>query len=377
MAALSCCLAAVPAQGGEGQPEKGYQGHDSQGQNPQGQDPQGQDPQDEDLPAAVRAERCYQLLLAEASRPEAMHVLWQLQRDALPVLSRAVRSKDLAVVQAACAVLHEIGGVAAPVREILIRERRGSKGDRRLAYEWALHAIEARGFTFATWNGELLFVDDDGEIARTLEGFASAWDVQTLPGARMLLTQVSKQGARELDGEGKERRAFGGDANTPLRGRRLWNGNTLISDSQKGLTEFDPTGKVVWRHETGANCMQRLFNGHTLFATGGGKLVEIDRDGKTVRSVDVPDQIYGMRRLPDGNTLLATRAGDGVVLVGPEGKVIKQWQKLENPSDAMLLEDGSILICGSAKAALFDPDGKERWSFERQWVAGVCRGGVY
>lgn len=73
------------------------------------------------VPGVVRAEQVYRQLLAPGSRPDAMHLLWRLQGDALPVLARAVRSQDVDVVVAACAVLHDMGRVAAPVREVLAR----------------------------------------------------------------------------------------------------------------------------------------------------------------------------------------------------------------------------------------------------------------
>lgn len=338
--------------------------------------PSAQEPS-EPVPGAVLAERCYVQLLKPDGRPAAMHQLWELQRDALPVLSRAVRSKDLAVVQAACAVLHDIGTVAEPVRDILVRERRNAKGPRREALEWALHPLEARGFTLTTWQGEILFVDRDGEIVRKLDGFQSAWSVQTLPHARLLVTQASNGGIRELDDQGSELRAFGTKKGQPLRAQRLWNGNTMLADSQRGLREFDASGKLVWQHDENANCGVRLLNGHTLFVTSANKLVEIDPDGKQLRELAIPGQVYGMRQLPGGRTLLASRSGKGVVIIDRAGKVVKDWLQVDNPSDALLLDDGSILICGGTKAAMVGPDGKERWSIARQWVAGVSRGGIF
>lgn len=35
-----------------------------------------------------------------------------------------------------------------------------------------------------------------------------------------------------------------------------------------------------------------------------------------------------------------------------------------------------MIVCGAQKAAWIDPDDSERWSIQRQWVAGVCRGGL-
>ena len=64
-------------------------------------------------------------------------------------------------------------------------------------------------------------------------------------------------------------------------------------------------------------------------------------------------------------------------IIDRTGKVVKDWLQVDNPSDALLLDDGSILICGGTKAAMLGPAGKERWSITRQWVAGVSRGGIF
>ncbi|MCK5940954.1 MAG: hypothetical protein KAI24_03200 [Planctomycetes bacterium] len=330
----------------------------------------------DDVPGAVMAERLFARLAAAETRPAAMHGLWRLQTDALPVLARAVRSKDLEVARSACAVLHDIGRRAAPVRELLRRELRAAEGPRREALLWALHAIEARGYVLTTWDGRLLFVDDDGKVARQLEGFTSAWGVQTLPHGRLLLAQATGTGVRELDGEGEQRWVAEGKKGQPLRAQRLWNGHTLVADSQVGLSDDDASGRVVWQHGTAANCAVRLLNGHTISVTNGSKLIEIDPAGKVVRSIDIPGQAYGVRPLPDGTTMVAARSGPGVIVIDRDGKVLRKFDQVQSPNDCLLLEDGSVLICGGTEAAVVGSDGKKRWRVEAAWVGGCAHGGL-
>src|SRR4030066_265515 len=92
------------------------------------------------------------------------------------------------------------------------------------------------------------------------------------------------------------KRGIPGNVEMPLAVERLPNGNTLIADAgdEAGfgseIVEIDPVGNIVWNYNEGlrfAHSGRRLRNGNTLITdTTNNRLVELTPDKKIAMNSD-------------------------------------------------------------------------------------------
>ena len=147
-----------------------------------------------------------------------------------------------------------------------------------------------------------------------------------------------------------------------LNAKPLANGNFLIADYRGSrAVEIDRDKKVVWSFKTAGNCcdVQRLENGNTLCATTT-KAQEVTPDGKVVWEF-AGMQMYGVRRLRNGNTLVCTLGTNRVVEIGPDKKIV--WEFAEpGVCDAFRLPSGNTLLTSNKRFAEVTPEGKVVWS---------------
>jgi hypothetical protein len=133
--------------------------------------------------------------------------------------------------------------------------------------------------------------------------------------------------------------------------QRLADGNTMIAESGIGrIIEVDRAGKLVKeiklkRNKPSAHSdtrlVRKLADGHYLVShEADGAVREYDGDGKVVWEYDVPlfdrkpagghgpegygNQTFQPLRLANGNTLISTGNGHGIIEVTPEKKIV--WQ---------------------------------------------------
>lgn len=110
---------------------------------------------------------------------------------------------------------------------------------------------------------------------------------------------------------------------------RLPNGRTWIAESGVGrIIEVDPAGKIHAEVKLGKDGRQntrlvrRLDDGHYLAcAEHPGVVTEYDPKGEIVWEYAVNTRVYGAIRLRNGNTLIASGSGNGVLEVTPNKKV--------------------------------------------------------
>ena len=170
--------------------------------------------------------------------------------------------------------------------------------------------------------------------------------------------------------------------------QRLDNGNTLIAESGPSrLIEVDRGGriqqsvalKVSKPHpHRDTRLVRKLPNGNYLVCHEGDGLVrEYDAAGKTVWEYEVPlfgkqpagghgveafgNQCYAALRLANGNTLISTGNGHGVVEVTPDKKVVWQLQQDDLPgirlawvTTLQVLPSGNIVL-GNCHAGKDNP----------------------
>ena len=100
------------------------------------------------------------------------------------------------------------------------------------------------------------------------------------------------------------------------------------------LLKYDEAGNLVWKYDKDVaplmGDLQLLPNGNLLFADGA-KAQEITQDGKVVFTF-IPedngrnDLVFSAERLDDGNTLVCWNTANKMVLVDPNGKIVKEIQ---------------------------------------------------
>ncbi len=188
---------------------------------------------------------------------------------------------------------------------------------------------------------------------------------------------------------------------------RLSNGNTMIAESGRGrIIEVDRDGKLrkeiplVLDHpnaHSDTRLVRSTGNGTYLVAhEADGKVREYDRDsGQVVWEYEVPmfgkheqkghgpeafgNRLFAALRLTDGNTLIATGNGHGVLVVSPEKEIVWQIHQNDLPdiqfawvTTLEVLPNGHYVIgnchAGPGQPLLVEIDPKTKevvWTFDR------------
>ncbi|PIX26095.1 MAG: hypothetical protein COZ69_01490 [Deltaproteobacteria bacterium CG_4_8_14_3_um_filter_45_9] len=184
-------------------------------------------------------------------------------------------------------------------------------------------------------------------------------------------------------------RGIPGHVEMPLAVERLPNGNTLIADAgdEAGfgseIVEVDPVGNIVWDYNEGlrfAHSGRRLRNGNTLITdTSNNRLIEVTPVKKIVISSDewgggigklsdgshlhYPNEAF---ELKDGTFLVTDRNNDRCIQVDRKGHVIWLYDKeIKHPHNADPLPNGNILISDSDGNRILEVNRKKEivWSY--------------
>ena len=145
--------------------------------------------------------------------------------------------------------------------------------------------------------------------------------------------------------------------------RVLDNGHFLVAhNGEQVVREYDATGKPVWEvaAKGGPHSVIRLKNGNTVVSCGdqpgGSRVFEVDPKGQTVWQVqgeEIPGHslkfLAGIRRLPNGNTLICNWLGHGqfgksphLVEVTPDKRPVWSFadhQAMRTISNVVLLDE--------------------------------------
>jgi outer membrane protein assembly factor BamB len=203
-----------------------------------------------------------------------------------------------------------------------------------------------------------------------ISGLTSPVDARILPGNRVLVADESASKVVEMDFRGKVIWEKTLDER-PVSVQRLPNGNTFvalhshvvevrrdgeivssisipgsdngfgrISDANKfpdgrivslssaGRLDFlTPAGKlIVSKQLNGFGGVDWLASGNVLVSlgSGAGQVLEFNPEGKQVWECKVPNGWVGTR-LPDGHTLVLSKAGGKIYKVDAKGKIV--WEK--------------------------------------------------
>lgn len=146
--------------------------------------------------------------------------------------------------------------------------------------------------------------------------------------------------------------------------RKLESGNYLVCHEGDGfIREYDPAGKVVWEYEV-PMFGKEAKGGHGPEAFG--------------------NKAFAALRQPNGNTLIATGNGHGVIEVTPKKEIVWQIQQNDLPKITLAwvttlqqLSNGNLLIgnchAGSGQPLVIELEPKTKkvvWTFDQHAVWG-------
>jgi outer membrane protein assembly factor BamB len=215
-------------------------------------------------------------------------------------------------------------------------------------------------------NGKLAIVDAKGEIEWEMP-WGDIHDIHVLADGHIMVQQGAAKIA-EIDPKTKKIVwSYDSSAMNGNKGKRievhsfqpLDNGRIMIVESGVGrIIEIDRDGRIV--HELklqvarpdphrDTRLVRKLANGDYLVCQEGeGAVREYDSNGKVVWNYEVPffdqkprgghgpeawgNQAFAALRLKNGNTLISTGNGHGVLEVTPEKKIVWQLTQKELPN---------------------------------------------
>jgi hypothetical protein len=320
-------------------------------------------------------------------------VQWRALFAAVPTLARgrargiigpliaALAHPDLTVYQPAAYLLHHLTGLDHGYRPLDTPEsRQEAQGTWRRWWQEVGEGFEPTGARFPRATlivdeipgrivgdddeppGRLLLLDERDEVAYLNERLKMPYDAARLPNGDFLVSIIRARAVWQVAGDGtivRDQRVGGYPCSLEL----LPDGNILVAgwgDDEPGFVrEYDPQGRVVWRHEPlrWPWKAQRLPDGNTLIADAGlNRVFEVDPQGEEVwvaaglgpkepALFDALGPVY-CQRLHDGNTLVSIRALSRIVELDPAGRVV--WEVgaevVSNQYSAVRLPNGNTLI---------------------------------
>lgn len=153
----------------------------------------------------------------------------------------------------------------------------------------------------------------------------------------------------------------------------------LVSASyQKNLVALcELDGTVIWRFATegpagghaGHHEIQMLANGNVLYHDDWDQVKEIQLDGTEVWNYQGTG-VHAFKRLGDGNTMVAESGKQRIVLVDPDGEVIRETPLGKDgrgqTRQAEVLDNGNYLVCAEGPGTVTEylPDGTIVWEYE-------------
>lgn len=240
------------------------------------------------------------------------------------------------------------------------------------------------------WESEMPFVVDGQPAARTeqvqnwrqwlaKEGLSAKllfpqqreaeWAAGRPITGRTLVCRPARHDAAELDEAGKEvftvATQLGWACDITPEGHRL-----IGDHAAKAVVEYDLVGKEVWGVRNlpgGPMSVRRLDNGNTLVALSDANVVaEYDPEGRMAWSVRVEGRPCDARRLPDGTTLVAAHRAGRLVELDVAGNEIWVAEGIDDPQSAQRLPSGNTLVAMSKPGVIREIDRAGRVVWQKQ-----------
>jgi hypothetical protein len=307
-------------------------------------------------------------------------------KSAVPVLIELLAEIPDAEAERIESMLLQVAGDSAPKGQL---DEEGTRGKYRDAWaEWwktngdkiDLVKVELsphwRGYTLAVCFGigrgrgrigSIVEFDARGRKRWQMQGLVYPVDAQVLDQRRVLVAEYSACQVTERNLKGDILRCIN-VADRPLEARRLSNGNTLITTSNR-VFEVDREGKSVWTTDDGngrgaiaAACPLR--GGQVGICYGSGEFVRLDRRGKELSSFRVgrlfrPIATH-IQGLANGHVLVPSYYDDKVAEFDENGREV--WSaSCRGPTSVQRLPNGRTLVASWSSNVIveLDKDGRE------------------
>jgi hypothetical protein len=163
--------------------------------------------------------------------------------------------------------------------------------------------------------------------------------------------------------------------------------NAERNDNPSGVMEVTPDKRVVFHFRTLGQVWscQRMTDGDTLVgAASQGRLLLVGPDGTLVRSIKLRGApghscLRNARQIEGGHFLVAEEGSHAVREYSADGALLREIKVDFPPYSAVRLTNGHTLACGQGKMAEFDGQGEAVWSVRSddfpelgiRWFAGL------
>jgi HEAT repeat protein len=307
----------------------------------------------------------------------AMHYFGKGDRDTVPVLIGLVADAPNSTIwQQAEESLYALAGELAPAVEI----NGGASDDRKQASEkwaewWKVKGDQVLFGRKDEHPNDTCVVSETGRTNRVFEwkpegkprfeisNLTGPVDARILPGNRVLIAEQNAQRVSEWSFSGKmlwQRSVEGG----PVSVQRLPSGNTFVATTYRVL-ELTRDGKTVYSHAVDApssiSDANRLTDGRIAMVTTDAKLIFMNVAGKELKRIDVDSQ-GALEALPDGRVLLS-QVGTGRITEFDATYAKLMDVKIEGAWMATRLPDGNTLVASKTRQKMtkIDKAGKTIW----------------
>jgi hypothetical protein len=158
-------------------------------------------------------------------------------------------------------------------------------------------------------------------------------------------------------------------------------------DNPSGVMEVTPDRKIAFQFSTIGQVWscQRLPDGNTLVgASSQGKLLVVNPQGAMVREIKVLNApghscMRNARQVAGGNYLVAEESAHAAREYSPAGKLVREIKLMFAPYSVVRLKNGNTLVCGQKSIVEIDSGDKLVWSLEGneipqagiRWFAGI------
>jgi hypothetical protein len=210
----------------------------------------------------------------------------------------------------------------------------------------------------------------------------------------LLYTSEGAQKIQRYDGSGKVVWEY--PAQTARDVWQLPNGNVLFpycisngaDNAETGVMEVTPGKKVVWQYKTHGQVYscQRLADGSTLVgATQQGRVLIVSPEGQVVKSFAIRNAQAGhssmrnVRALADGHFLVAEESARAAREYDADGHFLREFKTPFPTYSAIRLPSGNTVTCGKTGIVEFSAEGLQVWELKNtdvpelgiRWFAGL------
>ncbi|HTN75071.1 MAG TPA: PQQ-binding-like beta-propeller repeat protein, partial [Pirellulaceae bacterium] len=183
--------------------------------------------------------------------------------------------------------------------------------------------------------------------------------------------ELRKKGVAEWK-EWLEKESANAKLTYPLADGEPMLGRTLVCYYAQGkVVEYDENNKERWTANIqGVWGGQGLPNGHRLLALYAmRKIVEYDDKGNEVWSLDnLPGSPFNVRRLANGNTLVACSDSNRVIEYNRDKKEVSSITTQGRPMDAVRLENGNTLVALSQSGRVVEYAAGDKGELKEVWA---------